>query len=75
MGFGYVVNYANAGIANARIPVWEFPYLQETTASNVWKWIAIVFTVLAVITGIASLALFVYGMLEIKKAVFFVGMA
>jgi hypothetical protein len=69
MGFGYIVNYANAGLISGRNRTWEHPYIKETATSKVWRGVSTVFTVITLLCGIASICLFVYGMFHIRSVI------
>jgi hypothetical protein len=69
MGFGYLVNYSNAVIISERKRIWEYPFVQDTRTSGVWHLVSMVFTVLAFISGMASLGFFVYGMFQIRSVI------
>jgi hypothetical protein len=69
MGFAYFTNYSIAGDAVHRRKQWEHPYTVPTARSRAWRSTAIFCQWIAIIGALASLALFVYGVIEIKYAI------
>jgi hypothetical protein len=69
MGLGYVVNYSNAGIISSRDRTYISPYFKETDTTKRWRKSSTTCTILALASAAISLALFVWGMLEVRNAI------
>jgi hypothetical protein len=69
MGFAYFTNLSIAQAASVRERTFEHPYLKETDKSRFYNRAAEVFRWLTVIAAVASLGLFICGMLAVKCAV------
>jgi len=69
MGIAYLVNYCNAGLISSRTQNWEAPFIRETIATTRWRFASNALTVVAILCAIASLGLFIYGMLAIQSAI------
>jgi hypothetical protein len=69
MGCAYLTNYSIAGDVVHRKKQWEHPYILPTVRSRAWRCAAILFQWVAIIGALASLVLFVYGVIEIKNAI------
>ena len=69
MGFSYFTNYGITAYNARKKLSWTHPFIEETAASKGWKCFAIVFQMLAIIAGFASIATFVIGMLTVKEAI------
>jgi hypothetical protein len=68
-GAAYFTNYC-IGAASFRMQRhYEHPYLRPTASSKRWRIAAIVFQVLAVLAGVGSLVMFLFGMNEIRAVI------
>ncbi|MEP0942742.1 MAG: hypothetical protein ABJH63_08460 [Rhizobiaceae bacterium] len=68
IAMAYFVSYCITAGSGARERTWEHPYILDTVATKRWLWAARIFHVLAILVALASLGMFVYGMLEISHA-------
>jgi hypothetical protein len=72
-GFAYFTNYCIAGHAIRMSRTWDSPYLVETPQSTRWKRLAVGFHFAAIATGVASLVVFVCGMISVRNAILHLG--
>ncbi len=64
----YFTNYFMAGVASSKLRTWEHPYVQPGPQTSMYIRLNRGFHIAAVFTAIASLAVFVCGMLEVRNA-------
>jgi hypothetical protein len=69
MGLAYFTNLCVAGSGFSQLKTFQHPYLQETNKSRTYKRTGEFFRWLAVVGAVASLVLFICGMLAVKSAV------
>ena len=69
MGFAYLTNYSIAGQATFMEKIREHPWVKHTVVSQRWWWIAFGCHLLAIALLIASIVLFVTGMIAVKDAI------
>jgi hypothetical protein len=68
LALAYLTNYCHVTYANSLDKAWEHPYLIPSRSSKFWDHAGSVFHVLALLAAIASIALFIYGMVEVRDA-------
>lgn len=73
MGLAYFTNYCIAAHASTQPRQFQHPYLTENGRSRAWILAASIFHVLAIIGAFGSLALFIYGMIEVRNAIAHLG--
>jgi hypothetical protein len=73
--FAYFTNSSAASAANSMQRLWEYPWLQPTTASR--RWVKSYYTclVITVLSGFGSLFLFGVGMYKVWKAILELGVS
>ena len=71
--FAYFTNFSNVGSANSMRRLWEYPWLEATTASKRWLKSYYVCLGISVLSGFGSLGLFVFGMYKVWKAILTLG--
>jgi hypothetical protein len=64
----YFTNYLTAGIASSKLRLLDHPYIKPGPTTARHMTLKIIFHVIAVILGLASLGAFVCGMLEVRNA-------
>lgn len=69
LGLSYFTNYCMATAYGKRDLLYEPPFIEDTTASKQWVTATIVFQIGAVIAGLASLILFIIGMVDVSDVV------
>jgi hypothetical protein len=69
VGGAYFTNYAIATASVARSRHYDDPFIRETNASKAWKVAIWIFQIVSVGTCIASITLFVIGMLDIQEVI------
>jgi hypothetical protein len=69
IALAYFTNYSIVAHAFNRSYSFEHPYVHETTSSKWWLRSAYLFQIIAIVTGLASLAFFIIGMQEIKDSI------
>lgn len=67
--FSYITNLAYASAAGRRKRIYDLPYLEDTTASTRWVRTGRAFHVLALISGVLSLAVFLIGIASVRDAI------
>jgi hypothetical protein len=67
--FAYLTHYAMAGVASSKTKKWEPPYVEAGPSSVIWRRLNIVFHLLALIAGLASLSLFIMGVFSVRAAI------
>jgi len=72
-GFAYFANYCAAGSAIKMSRTWEHPYFQDTPQSNWWKRGVLLSRYGAIAAGLASLIVFVCGMISVRSAILHLG--
>jgi hypothetical protein len=68
LGLAYFTNYATARMEGSKIWHNQPPYVRDGPATARWKRLNIIFHIAAVIVGLASLVLFIVGMLAVRAA-------
>ena len=68
LGLSYFTNYFMAGIATSNVRTWEHPYIQPGPTTPRYRALNISFHVAAILVGLASLAVFICGMLHVRNA-------
>jgi hypothetical protein len=68
LAFAYFTNYAMAQAEGSKTWQDQPPYVVDRTATASWYWLNGVFHIAAVIVGLASLILFILGMLSVRSA-------
>lgn len=71
MGLAYFTNLCVAGSGFSQLWTFQHPFLQDTDKSRAYRRVAEIFRWLAVAGAVASLVLFICGMLAVKSAVGF----
>jgi len=66
IALAYFTNYFMVGIASSRLRKWEYPYVEPGPTTPLYKTLNIIFHIAAVLAGSASLAVFVYGVLQVR---------
>jgi hypothetical protein len=69
MALSYLTNYCMAAVASSQRKNWEHPYVEPGPRTAFWRRFNLVFHVFAFGAGLASLILFVVGMLSVKTAI------
>jgi hypothetical protein len=69
MGLSYLVHFSTAGHEATKQRTWVHPYVEQTIASEVWKWVRIITLVLAILSGVASAVLFLIGLHDVRDAI------
>lgn len=70
MGLAYIVNFLTAATVQSRLKGWgEHPYVRSGPVTGWWAGLKAAFHVLTVLLAIASVVLFVVGLLTVKDAV------
>lgn len=71
--FAYFTNYSNVGAANSMRRIWDHPWHEETPESKWWMKSYYACLSVSVVSGFASLGLFVMGMYKVWGAVISLG--
>ena len=69
IAFSYFTHYCMAGMERSYTKKWEHPFVEPGPHTTLWWRLNIVFHVCAVVTAIASLVIFVCGMLDVRSAI------
>lgn len=68
IALAYFTNYFMAGIASSKLRTWEHPYVQPGPTTPRFTGLNLFFHIASAATGIASLAIFICGMLHVRNA-------
>lgn len=69
IGMAYFANYCVATSSAMKSLQYEHPYVKETISSVSWWRAAIVFQILAIVSGLSAWVLFLVGVYAVKAAV------
>ncbi len=70
LALSYFTNYATVGHAASMTKHWEHPYVRPNEPSTGrWARLKGFFHILAVVAGLLSLALFIFGMFDVRDAI------
>ena len=69
IALAYLTNFCTAGIAGSKKQIWQWPFLEDTPAAKTYTRIKTIFHIAAIVVEVASLGLFIYGMLAVKTAI------
>ncbi len=69
IGLAYAANYSTVSHASSKSRHYEHPFVRDTPASNRWMIAVYTFQALAILVAIGSLAMFIYGMYDIRSAI------
>ena len=66
MGSAHVTNYCIAEATAKRRPIFDPPFFEEVSRSERWRRTSVAFHILAIALTVSSLALFVYGVMDVR---------
>lgn len=69
MALAYLTNYCHGSAGRSMDKVWEHPYVVPVPSTKRWKFAANVFHLSAFVVGLASLVMFVCGMIQVRDAI------
>src|SRR5262249_10199024 len=73
MTFAYFTNYSMVAVENSKEKIWEHPYVKAGPRTNRLIWVNRALHSVAVLSALASLALFIFGMLEVRASMLHLG--
>jgi hypothetical protein len=69
LALSYSTTYAASVVVGSQEKGWEHPFVQPGPKTKRWRFVENTCHLLAVLVGVASLALFVWGMLDVRDSV------
>ena len=68
IGLAYFTHFFMAGIASSRVKTWQHPFIVDGPTTKRNRRINLGFHIAAVVVGLASLVVFVMGMMQVRDA-------
>ena len=69
MGFTYFSAYCGTKSLSDHAMNWEHPYVSPERRARLWEFASTTFTICAIAAGLVSLALFIYGMFDVRDSI------
>jgi hypothetical protein len=69
LGCSYLANYSIGELSHSRNRTWTHPFIVDGPKSARWHYTAMLFSGLAVLIGLASIALFIVGMVDVRNSI------
>jgi hypothetical protein len=73
MGFTYFSAYSGTKSLSDHATKWQHPYVSPGRRTHLWEFASTTFTICAIAAGLASLALFIYGMFDVRDSIIRLG--